>query len=333
MENQARYWELFIKEKSGQINPDELLELESWKRQNQALAQEYEHIYESTEDSTSAAKFNPHEDWKDLQTMIKVESDRGGAMRRLVPWMLRVAAALLLVLGFSFIYFQYTQFGSDDLNLQELVQTQDEGNRLVELEDGSKVWLNRNSELLYPASFADDSRTLFLKGEAFFEVTPDKDRPFIVYSGNSKTTVLGTSFNLRAYSKEDEVKLTVVTGKVAFTLTDDKEGVTALPGDVASLDAKSKTIEKLSNKDQNFLSWKTGQLMFDDSPITQLIIALERHFDVEIESESASVLDCRFTGDFNQTKLEDALKVIARATGTTYTYEGGQYVISGNGCK
>ena len=332
MENQTRFWELFIKEKAGTINPDEKSKMQNWQQENQDLAQEYEYIYESSKDSTASDNFDPHQDWSELQTMIEISSDRGGTTRRLVPWMLRVAAALLLILGFSFVYFQYSQIGTNDLNLQELVQTQDKGIKLIELEDGSKVWLNRHSELLYPTSFAEDSRTLFLKGEAFFEVAPDKDRPFIVYSGNSKTTVLGTSFNLRAYSKEDEVKLTVVTGKVAFTLTDDKKGVTALPGDVAFLDSNTKTIQKGLNGDQNFLSWKTGQLSFDDSPIGQLIIALERHFDIDIESASASTLECRFTGDFNQTSLEDALKVITRATGTTYTYEGGQYIISGNGC-
>ena len=187
--------------------------------------------------------------------------------------------------------------------------------------------------MLYPEIFEGDTRSLYLKGEAFFEVAPDKNKPFIVHSGSSKTTVLGTSFNLRAYSKEDEVKLTVVTGKVAFTLVDDKERVIVTPGDAAVFDNSSKTITQFTNNDANFLSWKTGHLLFDDTPVNQLIYALQRHYNVEIKVDQDKTLNCRFTGDFQETELENAMKVITRATGTSYTFKEGQYIIMGSGCN
>jgi ferric-dicitrate binding protein FerR (iron transport regulator) len=217
--------------------------------------------------------------------------------------------------------------------LQTIVQTDETNQKVVELPDRSKVWLNRNSELLYPESFDGDSRTLYLKGEAFFDVAHDKNKPFIIHSGSSKTKVLGTSFNLRAYSKEDKIELTVVAGRVSFTLADDKEEVIVTAGDVAVLINYNKTIMQSHNTDPNFLSWKTGELLFDDSPLDQLISSLERHYAVTIAVDRPETLRCRFTGNFHETKIEDIIKVITKATGTTYNFSNGHYIIEGRGCN
>jgi len=336
-EQYTKYWELFIKKQSGTISSTESQELETWMatdEENAAKIHEFEQILEQSNSNKISATFNPHEEWHELQTMIKVESESKDTRAiRMFPWIARIAAAVILVLGFTFIFYQYQKIPSDNLNLQTMIQTDDSGQKVIVLPDGSTVWLNINSELLYPESFDGNARTLYLKGEAFFEVTPDKDKPFIVHSGSSKTTVLGTSFNLRAYGKEDEVKLTVVTGKVAFTLPDDKEGVIVTPGDAAVFNNNTKSIYQLKNLDVNFLSWKTRQLLFDDSPLNQLIFSLERHYNIEIEVEHEETLNCRFTGDFQETEIENAIKVITRATGTSYTIKEGQYLIEGLGCN
>lgn len=333
----TKYWELFIKQKTNTINPGELLELETWieaNTENASKIHDFEKIYTQSASEQTTLSFDPHSEWQELQTMIKVETESKSARTiRMFPWLARIAAAVILVIGFTFIFYQYQNLQSNDLNIQNMVQTDESGQKVIELTDGSKVWLNRNSELLYPESFEGETRTIYLKGEAFFEVTPDKNKPFIVHSGSSKTTVLGTSFNLRAYSKEDEVKLTVVTGKVAFTLADDKEGVIVTPGDAAVLFNDTKLISQYRNEDVNFLSWKTRQLQFDDSPMGQLIQSLENHYNIDIEVEQSETLNCRFTGDFQQTDIESAIKVITRATGTSYTVSEGQYLIKGSGCK
>ena len=174
---------------------------------------------------------------------------------------------------------------------------------------------------------------MYLKGEAFFDVAHDKNKSFIIHSGSSKTKVLGTSFNLRAYSKEDKVKLTVVAGRVSFTLADGKEEVIVTAGDAAVLINNNKTISQSHNADPNFLSWKTGELLFDDSPLDQLISSLERHYAVTIAVDRPETLSCRFTGNFHETKIEDIIKVITKATGTTYNFSNGQYIIEGIGCN
>jgi len=138
---------------------------------------------------------------------------------------------------------------------------------------------------------------------------------------------------LRAYGKEDEVKLTVVTGKVAFSLADDMERVIVTPGNMAVLTNASKSIALGTNTDLNFLSWKTGLLTFNDSPISDLIKTLERFYGTSIIVSNPETLTCRFTGDLQNINLENAIKIITRATGTTYDISDGQIIIQGIGCQ
>ncbi len=328
------YWELYIKQQEGTITTDEQVELQNWIKNHPDEFHEFETLFLATTIAEPSPVFDPKDQWNALQTMIKINTEsRAEKTIRIFPWIARVAAAVILMLGFTFIFYQYKHSGNNKLNLQTLVQTDNANQKVIDLPDGSKVWLNRNSELLYPELFEENSRILYLKGEAFFDVTPNKDKPFIVHSGISKTTVLGTSFNLRAYGKEEEVRLTVVTGRVAFTFADDIEGVIVMPGNMAFLANNTKTIATEPNSDINFLSWKTRHLSFNDSPIAELIKPLERHYGVEILVQHPETLSCRFTGDFQETNIENAIKIIARATGTTFELTNGQYTILGAGCN
>lgn len=333
-EKYTKYWELFIKHKDGKITAEQQVELSHWKENNLDIFNEYEKIFDASNSSEHAPNFLPEENWDELETMMKIEKEtQVNKTFQLFPWIARVAAAVILVLGFAFIFYQYQDLSSNNLNLQTMVQTNDADQKIIALPDGSTVWLNRNSELLYPENFDGETRTLYLKGEAFFEVTPDKDRPFIVHSGISKTTVLGTSFNLSAYSKEEQIRLTVVTGKVAFALADDTDGVIVIPGNMARISAGNKSIFENENSDLNFLSWKTRHLIFNDSPMDDVIKSLQRHYGIEINVQNPETLMCKFTGDFQETGIENALKIITRATSTSYELNKGEYKIMGAGCN
>ncbi len=337
VEQYTKYWELYIKQKADTISPSEHEELEAWKnadKKHESIIREFEEIYKESAIKEYSNAFNPNDNWNEMQSMIKADvASKGTHAIRLFPWVARIAAAVILVLGITFIFYQYQNMSSNELNLQSMVQTDETNQKEIELPDGTKVWLNRNSELLFPEAFNEASRTVYLKGEAFFEVTPNTEQPFIVHSGISKTTVLGTSFNLRAYSKEDEVKLTVVTGKVTFALNDDLEGVIVTPGDMASLSNDSKRIVHGENTDLNFLSWKTGHLTFDNSPLEELIHAFERHYIISMDVEQDEILTCTYTGDFQDIEIESALKIITKAMETSYELIDGRYIIQGSGCK
>jgi len=329
---ELKYWELFIHRQAGNISEAEKQELNTWAKANPAEIADMENLFEKSAE-TSHPAFQPAQEWKDLEAIIAVEGARKHGTARMFHWIARIAATILVL--FSVTYLFYFKSGDETPGgvLQTMVKTDASATHRVELPDQSVVWLNKESELLFAEQFEDDSRTVYLKGEAYFEVAPDKDRPFTIHAGNSKTTVIGTSFNLRAYSGEDEIRLSVLTGKVAFTLSDDREKVIVTPGNMASLNNKSMLISSGANTDVNFLSWKTNELLFNNQSMGDMIIALERHYRTSIDVENQAINSCRFTGNFNETTLDDALEIITRSLGSRYVKHDGKFTIQGEGCR
>ncbi len=327
-----KYWELIIKENSEKLDSEERQMLDSWKNDNPSQYSEFINIYQSTSDQELPG-FAPENEWEDLKTMIRIEEEsQSGKSVRLLPWFARAAAAVFIIMGIVYLI-NYQTGSNDGLIMQTMVSTDGTMHKEVELPDGTIVWLNKNSEILYPEKFNLNTREVYLKGEAFFDVAHNKEKPFIVHAGISKTTVIGTSFNLRAYSKEDDIRLTVVSGKVAFTLSDDRERVLVTPGNIAHLNRNSKSITHGINTDFNFLSWKTNELKFNDCLISDLLPALERHFDIDIQVQNNQTNNCRFTGDFKDTNLDNALKIITSAIASSYQHTGDTYIILGEGCQ
>jgi ferric-dicitrate binding protein FerR (iron transport regulator) len=132
---------------------------------------------------------------------------------------------------------------------------------------------------------------------------------------------------------EDEVRLTVVTGKVAFAQSDDRDEVIVTPGNMASLVSSDMTIATGANNDVNFLSWKTHQLIFDNLPLHELLGVLEKHYTTTIKLEKENLGHCRFTGNFTNTGLEDVLSIITRSVGGNFTENNGVFIIQGEGCN
>ena len=330
--NETKYWEMFIRQQSDEINLEEQAELNEWKNTNPEAFNALQSIFNQSkvehEDS-----FSTEGDWHDLKAMIAVESDQKPVSVKIFPWIARAAAVILVVLGIGYTYYQQIQTDPQIRVMQSLISADMSATKKVILSDSTEVWLNKGSEILFPEEFNSESRIVYLKGEAFFDVAPNKDWPFIIHAGNSKTTVIGTSFNLRAYSGEDEIRLTVVTGKVAFTLSDDSEKVIVTPGNIASLNNKDLRIRTQVNSDINFLSWKTNELIFNNEPLNELVATLERHYGTRIGLENNAMSECRFTGNFTNTSLIDVLTIITRSVGGSFTQNEGTYNIQGVGCK
>jgi len=331
-EKEILHWELIVKEQSALLGVKDQQILNSWKNENIDEYKQLLEIYLSSEEEDSPI-FNPGDNWDELQTIIKIDEEEKSAKSiRLFPWLARAAAAALIILGVIYVY-QHQSSTDEQTVIQTLVSAGENDQKLVELPDGSSIWLNKGSELLYPENFNSISREVYLKGEAYFDVVHNSDKPFIVHAGISKTTVIGTSFNLRAYGKEDDIRLTVVSGKVAFTLADELERVIVTPGNMANLNRSSKSIDQGKNMDLNFLSWRTKELKFNDCPILELVNALERHYGIDIQLQNENTNNCRFTGDFVNTELDNTLNIITRAIGSSYEKTGDVYVILGEGCN
>lgn len=178
----------------------------------------------------------------------------------------------------------------------------------IELPDGSIIWINQNSEL----SFEEDemSRRATLQGEAYFEVVSNPNKPFIIQTGKLSTQVIGTSFNIDA-SEYGSIDVVVSTGKVL--VFNEKDSVFLDPGEVGAYDLNTNTLIESHNTNQNFDAWKTGILIFEDTPIHEVVQILEAHFDSKLVL-SNSADDVKLNGSFDNQSLDEILSVIELTT-------------------
>ena len=182
----------------------------------------------------------------------------------------------------------------------------------VRLGDGSIIWLNSDSRLEYPLSFSGAERKVNLTGEAYFEVARDENKPFVVVSGQQSVTVLGTEFNVSAYSDGDIVT-TLVAGKVMVDPGRDGQVILS-PGEQAaySVDTGSTTVGNVDVR--NFISWKDGEISIEKIPFEQILAKLSRRFDVDFELADNDFSDVILKGSFPEGEnFETILSMLAKA--------------------
>lgn len=245
----------------------------------------------------------------------------------------KIAAAISFVILASYIAIDFHHIQQWLAGTHE--QVTPKGHRtVINLEDGTKVWLNADSKLTYPESFADaETREVTLEGEAFFDVTENPAKPFVVNTSSIRVRVLGTSFNVRSYLHDSEVRTTLVKGKVRIESAGNKDTVTLLPNQQAVfLKESNKIILESEIVTDDFTSWRDGKLMFDDQPLSIIIDELERWYNVSITVEDEASLSCRFSAKINNKTLEEVMELFKASEGVDYSIEGKQVLIKGKLC-
>ncbi|MCE9538203.1 MAG: FecR domain-containing protein [Bacteroidetes bacterium] len=206
------------------------------------------------------------------------------------------------------------------------IQTPKGGKYQVRLPDGSKVWLNSASTLSYPTTFAGNERKVHLKGEAYFEISPNKNIPFRVQSDNQIVEVLGTHFNINSYDDEDYVKTTLLEGSVKVILNTKPNVVSNTrllkPGE-QSFTKSSRSDIRIENADiEKAVAWKNGYFKFRNTPIREIMREIERWYDVELVYEGKMPTD-EFTGFIsNDVKISAVLKIMEESGGVKFTVKG-----------
>lgn len=176
------------------------------------------------------------------------------------------------------------------------------------LMDGTKVWLNSNSKLAFPSQFEENIRQIALKGEAFFEVAPNKLVPFVINVNGAEVKVVGTAFNINAYDDLSEIVTTVVEGKVMVSgaLGEKKEPL--LPNEQLSLNTLTGEVQKKTIETDIYTAWVRGRLVFENESLENLMTRLERLYDVKITISDDVDKTLKFTGDIK--KYEDLSRVL-----------------------
>jgi transmembrane sensor len=315
---------LITKALSGDALPDELILLDTWRKSsaaNEVKFNEMEKIWLHA--AQSELEINTDAAWQKVK--LKTEQRKLTVPLYQQTW-LRVAAVLAVITTVGWFGFRFAY------NPMVTIETAAMEQKEIQLPDGSKVWLNENSKLSYHKKLNGEKRNVQLEGEAFFEVVKNPAQPFVMEAAQATTEVLGTSFNLKVLTGTLEAELSVATGKVRFTSANQKEAI-AVAGQKVAID-KNGEIEMLSAPvSVNDMAWKTRKLVFNNTPLKDVFTTLENYFKIEIKVENPNILNCHFTAEFNNPKLEQVLDVLDKTLQLSHTKEGKKVRINGKGCQ
>ena len=343
---QEFYIELIGRYLSNDISPADETALMEWVRtsdSNQKFFDEMVQLWDlSSEYVEPEFEVNITTAWDSLDHKIDLlESENGhgatGNVRRLsvIKRSWQYAAAILLLVTAS--YWVYTSMDTQDSPSQWVsVITGPGEQQQVVLPDSSIVLLNEQSELAYASDFT--KREVELSGEAFFEVTKREGKSFTIYTDETTTRVLGTSFNVRAYPEEPKVEVSVSTGKVALSKKVAKEQQSS-PEDRLELEAGQSGVYYKSEKEldvalvPNANAWKTKELNFDNIQLRYLEESLERYFNIEVAFEDEQLKNCLYMGSFPDPTLEKVIAALEFTMELKVKKINGQYLISGDAAQ
>ena len=180
--------------------------------------------------------------------------------------------------------------------------------RTIELSDGSKIMLNANTSLSYPQTFSNEIREVSLQGEAFFDIAHNSDRPFVVNTENGmKIHVLGTTFNVKSYPEDQNIETTLVSGKVRVIEEKDNKTVVLNPSQRATYVKNEDKIIIEKVQANNLTAWRQGKLIYDETPIREVIGDLKRKYKVSITVESPEIMNYEYTGAFDNLSIEQIM--------------------------
>ena len=220
---------------------------------------------------------------------------------------LKIAAAVLLLVGISFIF--YSVFQSSDIAITESAHI-----RLVTLPDGTRVWLEgKESYISYPKVFEGNTRAVGFSGKAFFDVRPNADKPFIIRTNLTETEVVGTAFMLEASPQSQKQIIKLIQGKVKFTSLEQRRTITLAPNQVATYDLASTSLS-LQNADLGGLaSIIRSHIKFRNAPFSEVLEIIGLAYGVSFELMDESFAERRFTGKFKNKTLDLVLSHIGLA--------------------
>lgn len=186
------------------------------------------------------------------------------------------------------------------------------------LADGTRVWVNAASSIRYPTAFTAHERMVELTGEAYFEVTHDRGRPFAVRTPQVAVQVLGTRFNVSAYEEDGQQQVVLVNGSVKVMTNTKNNSQLLSPGQLATYTDGKLTVKAVNTEE--YTSWIKGYLLLKRTPWEQLMRRLSRHYDVSINTHIPAFKEETFSGRLDlQANLEDMMNLIC--TGTPFIYQ------------
>ncbi|MEO8406603.1 MAG: FecR domain-containing protein [Chitinophagaceae bacterium] len=307
---------------SGHATEEEAAAVNAWKLSGKENEDEYrllEKLWAQSGKQTPIA-FDTLKAWQSIDA--KINAPKQAKVVRFPVKRIAIAAAACLLLSIGIWWMINGRTNTHNI----LAETD---NQKIELSDGSKVYLRKGASLVFPEKFESNSRHVTLKGEGFFEVTPDKAKPFLITASETEVKVVGTSFTVN--TNNDKVELIVKTGVVNFgAAADTIHHLMVNPGERALFE--NGTVSKQANADPNFNAWQSGKLVFNKTPLREVLVTMSNYYHVRFVMEGENKTQLETTGvtaSFDNESLPAAINELSMITTFTIRQlENGDYQVS-----
>lgn len=354
-------WELLCKFYKGELSEKELKNLETWKYASDLNRNIYEEIAEDENfrNILLSDRWNKNKgNWQKLTKKIELPDQKVRLSKKFLLTAAATVASVIVLFGYLILHKQnqINQLASTSGGYTEIFSPRGQRTQ-VTLPDQTKVWLNAESSIKYAADFNCKVREVFLNGEAFFEVSKNQTKPFLVNATVIKVKVYGTSFNVKAFSHENNIETTLIEGKLSvIPLSEEGNGSNEIflkPNEKCIYEKNTSNIynepeknsagqihknqtqyiipdkvmarprviiEKNVNPEQEEL-WKDGKLIFKNESFEVLAVRLERWYDVKIHFENDVIKSYKFTGVFEKETINQAMEALRLSSKKSYRYK------------
>jgi ferric-dicitrate binding protein FerR (iron transport regulator) len=346
-------WNLVVSVLSGEAKENEHKQLEALLLSNAEKKEYYEEIRQIWEKSPRAIhyeRFNSEQAFEKINTFSETEKPSSVLDNRIsLKDIIKVAALIFLVLGFSLAWLIKKNESVIDKGINVVSVRYGEQSHIT-LSDGTNIWLNSGSKLVYPASFKGKTREVILEGEAYFDVSHDKNRLFIVNTDKIRIKVLGTAFNVKSYPGDNKTETTLVRGSVVIdkkNASSNEAPVILKPGEkvtfsFAKEQESRKSVEAEDGREPTQIkqvsinkvdpspitSWKEKELVFDNTSLEDMAITLERWFGVKVYLADDTIRHYRYKGKFTHNEtIFQVLEIIKITTPLDYDYKNHEITI------
>lgn len=308
--------DLLVKLMLGEVTEEERRLVEAWINSNAANKKQYEDfktIWEESERLATASTIDEEAAWQRFKNRINEPKQEAVVkMMRPTNWW-RIAALFIVVIGAG--YFGYKLFADKPIRNIEVAS---HASTLIDtLPDGSVVTLNKNSSLDYPSKFKGDTRTIALKGEAFFNVAPNKQKPFIIHVNDVTIKVVGTSFNVRSVNGITEV--IVETGVVQVSRRNKMVELKAK--EKLKITQQDSALVKGIEEEKLYNYYRSKQFVCDGTPLWKLVEILNEAYDTTIVIENPKLRNYPLNTTFNNESLDRILEIVTETFGDIKSFK------------
>jgi transmembrane sensor len=314
--------DLLVKYLLNEANEEERLLVDKWvssNADNKKYYDDFKTIWEESKQLAAVCSVSEDAAWQRFKTRIHQPKEKG-VVKKLMPvaW-LRIAALFILIVGAA--YFGYKLLNEKPVENRMVASKQ---TTITDtLPDGSIVTLNKNSELHFPSQFRSDTRIVKLKGEAFFTVTPNKEKPFIIHVNDVSIRVVGTSFNVRSVNGVTEV--IVETGVVQVTRRN--QMVELRPNEKLKIAQQDTTLVKDTVQDKLYNYYRSKKFACDGTPLWKLVEVVNEAYNAHIEIGNPSIRSLPLTVTFNNESLDQILEVVHETFNIAVVYEKDRIIL------